>query len=205
MKGYKALYKVLTAKNGFQFKIGKQYIIDGNLEICKNGFHFCQNIIDVFGYWKFDKENTVVCEVEASGKIVQEGTKYCAEKITLIRILDWKEIENVINADNAGIRNSGYRNSGDYNSGSYNSGSYNSGYSNSGSYNSGYYNSGFFNTNEPTVRLFNTDSGLTFKEFYKLGIDFRNLENSKEIITSLPNYDAEIFYQCTGINWRNEK
>lgn len=48
------------------------------------------------------------------------------------------------------MSNTGYRNTGDCNAGDYNT----------GNYNSGNYNSGFFNTNEPTVRLFNKDSGL---------------------------------------------
>jgi len=62
---------------------------------------------------------------------------------------------------NSGDYNSGDRNSGDYNSGYYNSGYCNSGHYNSGKYNSGHYNSGHFNTNEPTVRMFNSDTGLT--------------------------------------------
>lgn len=66
---------------------------------------------------------------------------------------------------NSGYYNSGYYNSGDYNSGDYNSGNrnsghYNSGNRNSGDWNSGDYNSGFFNTDEPTVRMFNKDTGL---------------------------------------------
>ena len=62
--------------------------------------------------------------------------------------------------NNSGHYNSGYSNSGYSNSGSYNSGSYNSGYFNSGVDNSGNYNSGMFNTDEPTVRMFNKDTGL---------------------------------------------
>ena len=71
---------------------------------------------------------------------------------------------------NSGNRNSGHRNSGDRNSGHWNSGSWNSGHRNSGDWNSGDWNSGdwnsgkgnsgYFNTDEPTVRLFNKDSGL---------------------------------------------
>ena len=65
---------------------------------------------------------------------------------------------------NSGDRNSGNYNSGDCNSGYRNSGHYNSGHSNSGDYNSGSYNSGFFNTNEPTMRLFNKETGLKRSE-----------------------------------------
>jgi hypothetical protein len=61
---------------------------------------------------------------------------------------------------NSGHYNSGNYNSGDNNSGHRNSGHYNSGHYNSGNYNSGNYNSGFFNTDEPTVMLFNKDTGL---------------------------------------------
>jgi hypothetical protein len=72
-------------------------------------------------------------------------------------------------SDNSGSGNSGNYNSGHYNSGSdnsgsdnsgdYNSGDRNSGIGNSGHYNSGDHNSGFFNTDEPTVRMFNKDTG----------------------------------------------
>ena len=85
---------------------------------------------------------------------------------------------------NSGSYNRGYRNSGDYNSGdhnsgncnsgNYNSGSYNSGYCNSGDYNSGDYNSGDFNscdyssglfcTQDPKVKIFDTETDMTMKE-----------------------------------------
>jgi hypothetical protein len=60
---------------------------------------------------------------------------------------------------NSGYHNSGYRNSGHHNAGHQNSGDHNSGDYNSGDYNSGDHNSGDFNTNEPTIRLFNKDTG----------------------------------------------
>ena len=62
---------------------------------------------------------------------------------------------------NAGHYNTGHRNAGHYNTGNRNTGNRNTGNRNTGDYNSGNFNSGFFNTNEPTVRLFNKDSGLT--------------------------------------------
>ena len=80
---------------------------------------------------------------------------------------------------NSGYRNSGYGNSGDCNSGDCNSGSYNSGYrnsgyGNSGNCNSGYCNSGYFNscdyssglfcTQDPKVKIFDTETDMTMKE-----------------------------------------
>ena len=90
---------------------------------------------------------------------------------------------------NTGNRNSGNRNSGNYNSGDYNSGNYNSGGRNSGDCNSGYYNSGnrntgnrnsgyynsgdfnscdyssgLFCTQDPKVKIFDTETDMTMNE-----------------------------------------
>ena len=80
---------------------------------------------------------------------------------------------------NSGHYNSGDFNSGDFNSGDYNSGDYNSGHCNSGDFNSGnrnngYYNSGDFNscdcssglfcTQDPKVKIFDTETDMTMKE-----------------------------------------
>ena len=164
---------------------------------------------------------------------------------------------------NSGNRNSGYRNSGHYNSGNYNSGDNNSGYCNSGNYNSGDYNSGsyntgdynsgdynsgYFNTTEPTVRMFNCDTGLrrsqiqlplidlplhqwilpadmtnqqradnpgytaaggfllkrTYKEAWKVWWKTASKED-KQQIKSLPNFDAAVFKELTGITVKIRK
>ena len=66
---------------------------------------------------------------------------------------------------NSGDWNSGNRNSGDCNSGDWNSGNRNSGNWNSGDWNSGNRNSGYCNTTEPTVRLFDHQTDITFSDF----------------------------------------
>ena len=68
---------------------------------------------------------------------------------------------------NSGDRNSGDCNSGDCNSGDRNSGDRNSGDRNSGNWNSGNRNSGYCNTTEPTVRLFDHQTDITFNDFWK--------------------------------------
>ena len=40
----------MTCK-GFQYELGKEYILEGELEICKGGFHFCQNPFDCLEYY----------------------------------------------------------------------------------------------------------------------------------------------------------
>lgn len=220
MMGYKAFNFGMTCR-GFKYEIGKTYKIEGKLEMCKNGFHFCKNIVDTVAYGYQLGDDNIYCKVEAIGTVHKMGTKYCTDEIKIIEVVPWSEIERILdNKINSGFRNSGLYNSGNHNSGNHNSGNYNSGYYNSGHYNSGSYNSGdynsghynsgscnsgYFNSNEPTVRLFNKDSGLTYDEFFNLGIGFNRLEQSKDVIKSLPGYDPEIFLQCTGIDWRDEE
>lgn len=124
--------------------------------------------------------------------------------------------------DNSGRRNSGNHNSGDHNSGKYNFGNWNTGdrntgYHNSGDYNSGRWNSGCFNTYEkPKINMFNKPSDWTMDDWLwseareiVLGLfwdeenkqdRWDNLnEEDKTIVMSLPNFDADIFEECTGI------
>ena len=68
---------------------------------------------------------------------------------------------------NSGDCNSGYWNSGDCNSGDRNSGYCNSGDRNSGDWNSGDRNSGYCNTTEPTIRLFDHQTDITFSDFWQ--------------------------------------
>ena len=111
---------------------------------------------------------------------------------------------------NSGDCNSGECNSGNCNSGNWNSGDWNRGDCNSGNWNSGDCNSGIFNTNEPKMRAFNKECDITYTEFVK-SLDYswwvfcnrvgrKNL-NDKDIdrIKALPNFDAEIFKEITGI------
>ena len=108
---------------------------------------------------------------------------------------------------NSGWHNSGDLNSGDYNSGDYNSGCHNSGYHNSGYFNKGNWNSGIFNTDEPTVRAFNKPTNIKLTDFRaKYHNLFDRISNNTlidgdiELIKSLPNFDAKIFLEITGID-----
>ena len=53
---------------GFQYEIGKEYVHEGEIECCKNGFHACTNPFDVLDYYEADGKNRY-CEVEQSGSI----------------------------------------------------------------------------------------------------------------------------------------
>ena len=217
MKGYKAFSKGWVCRD-FQYEIGKTYELPEGQEpiMCERGFHFCENPIDVFGYYNMT-DDVLIAEVEALGEILQEGTKYCTNKIHIVREFTRKQLQALIldgkyntGADNTGDYNSGDRNSGSYNSGDRNSGDWNSGDYNSGDCNSGDWNSGIFNTNEPKMRAFNKECDITRSQFFE-SIDYnwwifcerisqkKLLDDDYDRIKALPNFDAKIFKEITGI------
>ncbi|ACL77360.1 DUF7666 domain-containing protein [Ruminiclostridium cellulolyticum] len=86
MKGFKGFDKNLicdpTGSSPFQYEIGKDYEHDGEVEACSTGFHFCENPMDVLGY--YPPNDSRYCEVEGDGEIDKESdgdSKVAASKI----------------------------------------------------------------------------------------------------------------------------
>lgn len=78
MKAYKGFDKNMQCR-GFQFEEGKTYHED-EAELCKRGFHACENPLDVFGYYTPGK-NSIYREVELediSEERNSDDTKVCA-------------------------------------------------------------------------------------------------------------------------------
>ena len=94
MKYYKAMNKDLTCRS-FQYEIGKTYELpkDVKLELCKNGFHFCDILNACFNY--YDEDDSIICEVEPLGKIIHDeyDNKLVTDKIKIVRQLSDEEIE----------------------------------------------------------------------------------------------------------------
>ena len=157
MKGYKVFNPNWTCR-GFRYKVGKTYKHEGEINICKAGFHFCKKLIDCFNYYIFDPKNKVAI-VEATGKVIEES--YCSsrkcvtDEIKIVKELSWHEVLDIVNT---GEGNTGTKNTGNHNSGNYNSGNYNTGYCNTGSNNSGSYNTGDCNSKDCNVG--NRNSGI---------------------------------------------
>ena len=183
MKGYKAFNSDLTCR-GMQYEVGKEYTHDGDISLCEQGFHFCEQLTDCYQY--YDSKSRI-CEVEALGEVKSDGTKSVTDHIKIVRELTREEIVALANVgvDNTGVCNSGNRNSGNRNSGNRNSGNRNSGDCNSGDWNSGDRNSGDCNsgnrnsgdwnatnfssgvlcTEEPECLIFDKPSGMTLREW----------------------------------------
>ena len=67
--GFKGFDKNLKCI-GFQYEVGKTYEHEGKVKCCKQGFHFCENPFDVFGY--YSPSESRYCAVEGSGKVDQD-------------------------------------------------------------------------------------------------------------------------------------
>ena len=141
-----------------EFKVGEIAEVEGPLEICSNGIHFCRKLNDVNEYYSL--RDHVICEVEPLGDIAgdTEGKKFCTNRLKVLRILTKEEVLEISNTgkDNTGYMNTGYRNNGNFNTGDFNTGYYNTGDYNTGDYNNGNFNTGDFNTGDRNTGNFNT-------------------------------------------------
>ena len=82
IKSYKGFDKNLKCRD-FQYEIGKEYEMDGEIRVCNRGFHACESPFDVFDHYTMIDSR--FCEVEQDGNISKEdrGTKICSSKIKI--------------------------------------------------------------------------------------------------------------------------
>jgi hypothetical protein len=81
--GVKGFDKDLKCR-GYQFEVGKTYK-EENAVCCESGFHFCENPLDVFGY--YPPADSRYCIVEGTGKIDthDDDSKIACTKIKIVR------------------------------------------------------------------------------------------------------------------------
>ena len=93
--GYKSFNDDMTCR-GFQYEIGQTYEMNGGIEPCEHGFHFCQKIADVFDY--YDGKDCRYAEVEAFGNVINDGDKSVTDRIRIVRELTRAEILEIMYA-----------------------------------------------------------------------------------------------------------
>ena len=81
MKAYKGFNRELRCK-GFQYEVGKEYE-EPEAELCKCGFHACENPLDVFRY--YPPASSRYCEVEMDevDPWIEDDSKRCSKKIRI--------------------------------------------------------------------------------------------------------------------------
>lgn len=175
LKGFKVFNPDWTCR-GFKYEVGKTYEENVIPSICAKGFHFCKNARDCFNYYSFNSNNKVA-EVIAHGEIDEGYDKCCTNKLEIVRELPWHELLTIVNIGkaNSGLCNTGNRNAGDWNTGDWNTGSRNTGDWNTGDWNQGDFctgdmnisdhETGCFCTEEHTIRIFDVESDMTFRQW----------------------------------------
>ena len=85
-KAYKAFNADMTCRF-FHYEEGKTYEFEGEPKLCKQGFHACLKLLDVFNYYCGELgKDVVVHEVELEGvsdERNENGSKVVAKKITI--------------------------------------------------------------------------------------------------------------------------
>ena len=155
--GYKATNGDMKCRD-FQFEIGKWHECEGELELCKNGFHFCEQPSGVWAY--YSGSDTRVFKIEAEFVLdnkVEPGAdfKRVAKRIRLVEEIKVGSKQNTGDG-NTGDWNTGYRNTGDGNTGDRNTGDGNTGDRNTGDGNTGDRNTGDGNTGDGNTGYRNT-------------------------------------------------
>ena len=96
---YKGFNSNLQCK-GFQYEVGKEYEIDGDIKVCKRGFHACESPLEVLDHYPIfgdDLKENRFCVVEQSGVTDKErnSTKVCSSKIKIKAELKLSELINL--------------------------------------------------------------------------------------------------------------
>src|SRR5574343_156540 len=99
MRGYKFMKSDMTCL-GFQYEVGKEYSLEGNLKICRNGFHFCKNPFDCLEYYDNIEGDKRLFLVEALGEVITEDNKSVTNQIKII-----EEIHNIKKFFDENIKN----------------------------------------------------------------------------------------------------
>ena len=113
MKGYKAFRPGLVCDpdgNRFQYAENTVFEMDSEPVICKSGFHFCKNPLDVLDYYPLINDDGTVnefAEVEALGDCVtDDDKKYATKKIRVGAKLDFvKLVQAAVEFDYTSTKN----------------------------------------------------------------------------------------------------
>lgn len=229
VRGFKVFNPDWTCR-GFQYEVGKIFEEDVEPSCCDRGFHFCENAADCFNYYSFNPDNKVV-EVIAYGDIVRGDDKCCTNKIKIVREIPWQELLTIVNT---GKSCTGLCNTGDWNKSSFNTGCFNTEESTIMLFNkpSKWTYRDWLNSDaryllmdipkdvvEWVYENYMTEEEKKAHPSYKTTGGYLKVldesecaqiwwndlsETDRNKIKSIPNFDIEIFEQCTGIKIESE-
>ena len=68
---------------GFQYEVGKDYKMDGDIKCCGRGFHACESPFEVFDYYDMLSSRFAVVELSGTIDKEKESTKICSSNIKI--------------------------------------------------------------------------------------------------------------------------
>lgn len=74
-----------------QFKIGKTYGVNGDIVVCSNGFHYCENLGDVHDYYDFGYSRLFIIE-DVGHKRHRSKNKIATSAIKLVKEIPYPAI-----------------------------------------------------------------------------------------------------------------
>ena len=89
MIGYKGMNLDMTCL-GMKYEVGETYYANGEIELCENGFHFCEKLTDVFDF--YNKHGSRFFLVESGEDVKTDGRKYVTSKLTILEEVPEKEV-----------------------------------------------------------------------------------------------------------------
>lgn len=93
MKGYKGFEEDMSCKD-MKYEVGKEYVYDGKVTVCKSGYHLCPRAIDVIDYYPPYMYVTGFSRygyVEGSGDSDKCHDKIAFSKMTVLKELSLEE------------------------------------------------------------------------------------------------------------------
>ena len=96
---YKGFDQDLKCRD-YQYEVGKEYEMDGDIVCCQHGFHACESPLEVLDHYFLldDAKMARFCEVEQSGKFDKENdrsTKVASSKIKIKAELKFADLINL--------------------------------------------------------------------------------------------------------------
>lgn len=158
IRGYKALNKDLTSFYGdadySYWETIREYEVQGEIEVCGRGLHYCKKAADVFNYYQ--PTISRFFEVEDIGTDRDShGGKTATNKLRFIREISIEEMVKLCKSNNLGVNNTGTHNIGNSNAGCHNLGNQNVGPFNLGDHNVQSSNTGSCNVGAQNVGNYN--------------------------------------------------
>ena len=95
-KGYKRLKMDMTTKYGnMQYELSTPYHLKGELKICNNGYHLCENMLDTVIFYNGEDSRLFEVEYNADNCIETEN-KLCSDYIKIVREISQEEYRDYV-------------------------------------------------------------------------------------------------------------